>query len=206
MKFWICLIMGGGLLLFLAGPAPAQRAGFELHGLYAFSFDGQAEGGGKDNLSDTGGAGASFVFPLGPYVKFDVGADWLQTENRDLDNSEIRLIPVVGALRAGIPLQGFYLYGGAGAGYSINHLELRGDARHLFPEQGRYNPELDNELIYFVLAGGEAALSDSVSLRGEFRYNWHRPDLKWEDWTGAEEKTRINLDHMQVRLGAVLYF
>ena len=57
-----------------------------------------------------------------------------------------------------------------------------------------------------MLAGGEVALSDSVSLRGEFRYNWLRPDLKWEDWTGAEEKVRINLDHMQVRLGAVLYF
>ena len=68
MKIWIFLLMGEALLLFLSGPASAQRAGFELHGLYAFSFDGQAEGAGKDNLSDAGGAGASFVFPLGPYV------------------------------------------------------------------------------------------------------------------------------------------
>ena len=191
MKKWLCLALGLGLAMAWGAVSPAQTAGIEAHGLFAFGFDGELEGVGDTDLDNGGGFGGGVVFKLSEFIRADVGGDWIRTEYKDADKADVTLIPVTACLRVGGDLDVLYAYCGGGAGYSFNDIDVSG-------------LKLKDAPIYFALVGAEIGLTDIAVLRGEFRYNWHRPDL---EATGlGDDKAELQLDHMQLRLGLGLYF
>lgn len=110
------------------------------------------------------------------------------------------MIPLTAVLRVGIDLELIYLYGGAGIGYSFNDSET--------PETMKaagLKAELKDEVFYCGLAGIEVGLVDTLAVRGEFRYNWMRPDFKVTG-PGGSEKEEVKADHMQLRLGLAVSF
>lgn len=191
--------------LFLALTAHAQF-GFEAHGLYAFRFDGETSAFGDQRVKDGPGGGASFFFSFIPAVRVEMGADLIETEDRDLADSRIRIVPLTAAVRAGYNLGDFYLYLGGGVGYALNNLSPSEEAERDYAESGIYELGLSNDPIYFALAGVEFAFSERLGVRVEYRYNRLRTNLTYQDWRGFEEKEKFNLDHQQVRAGLAVYF
>lgn len=192
-------------LLFFAFNGHAQ-IGFEAHGLSAFDFDGAAAAFGDHRVGSGPGGGASFFFAFIPAFRVEAGADWIETEDRDLAGSRIRIVPLTAAVRAGHNFGGLYLYLGGGAGYAVNDLSPSREAARQYGESGFYELGLSNVPVYFALAGAELVLSENFGLRLEYRYNWLRADITYQDWRGFENKEKFNLDHQQVRAGLAVYF
>jgi len=191
MKKWLCLAAALILALAWGSVSRAQTAGIEAHGLFAFGFDGELEGVGDSDLDNGGGFGGSVVFHLNEFMRAEVGGDWIRTEYKDIDQADVTLIPVTAALRVGGDLDILYAYVGGGAGYSFNDIDVSG-------------LKLKDAPIYFAMVGSEIGLTDLLVLRGEFRYNWHRPDLEATGF--GDDEAELKLDHMQFRLGFGLYF
>ena len=202
------LVLGVILLNFLWFPAvlPAKSIGFDLHGIYAFDFDGDTGALGEANYDNVAGGGASFFYAFIPSIRLEFGADWIETKNKDLDNSHFKISPVTLGLRAGIPLDRFYLYLGGGLGYAIYRLHLTGDAESSLAAQGIYSPDIANDITYFAMAGAEMTISEYIGLRMEYRYSWMRTEYKYDDYLGNEDEEDLNLDHQQLRAGLVVYF
>jgi len=184
----------------------AQSMGFDIHGIYAFDFDGDTGGFGEARYDDVPGGGASFFFAFIPSIRLEFGADWIETKNKDLDNSHLKISPLTVGLRAGIPLERFYLYLGGGLGYAIYRLQLTDDAESSLAAQGIYDPDIANDITYFAMAGAEMTVSEHIGLRAEYRYSWMRTEYKYDDYLGNEEEEDLNLDHQQIRAGLVVYF
>lgn len=199
---WLAVL---GVLCFPA-VLPAQSIGFDLHGIYAFSFDGDSGDFGQADFSDVAGGGAAFFFAFIPAIRIEFGADWIETKDKDLDNSHLKISPLTAAFRAGLPLDDLFLYAGGGLGYAICRLNTAGDADRYLAARGIYELNIDNDIIYFAMVGAEITLSEHIGVRAEYRYNWLRTKLKYDDYLGNDEKENINLDHQQVRAGLVVYF
>ncbi|MDP8213882.1 MAG: outer membrane beta-barrel protein [Candidatus Euphemobacter frigidus] len=200
MKKFVACLVGVSLVLVLGSVSMAQpKAGLEIHGLYGFKFsDKDAE------LEKGWGGGASLVLCLGELVKLDIGGDYIRPEMKDQDGIDfggnyVQLIPVTGTLRIGPNLGPVYIYGGGGAGYSFNSLDLK---KEMNPGD---DLELENCFTYHACAGLEVSFTESkaIGLRAEFRYMWLKPKLK-EKSTGDKESQK--LDNMQGRAGLVFYF
>jgi len=110
------------------------------------------------------------------------------------------MIPVTAVLRVGMDLELVYLYGGAGIGYSFNDSETPDTMK-----AAGLKADLEDEIFYCGLAGIEVGLVDTLAIRGEFRYNWMRPDFKVTG-TGVSEKEEVKANHMQLRLGLAVGF
>ncbi len=199
-------VIPAALLFFLAASAGRAQYGFEIHGLTAFEFDGETSAFGEHRVRDGWGGGALFFFSFIPAVRVEMGCDWIETKDRDLDDSRIRIAPITAAVRAGYNLGDLYLYLGGGVGYALNDLSPSGDAEREYAALGFYDLGLSNDPTYFALAGAEYAFSRRFGLRLEYRYNRLRTHLTYRDWRGFEEKDKFNLDHQQVRAGLVVYF
>jgi len=184
----------------------AQSIGFDLHGIYAFDFDGDAGDFGQADFSDGAGGGGTFFFAFIPAIRIEFGADWIETKNKDLDDSPLKISPLTAAFRAGLPLEDLFLYAGGGLGYAICQLDTTGDADRSLAARGVYDLNIDNDIIYFAMIGAEITLSEHIGLRAEYRYNWLRTKLKYDDYLGNDGEEDINLDHQQVRAGMVVYF
>ncbi len=193
-------------VFFLTAFAAFPQVGFEFHGLQAFRFDGETAVLGDHRVRDRMGAGASFFFSFIPEVRVEAGCDWIETRDRDLGDSKLRIAPLTAALRGGYNFGPLYLYLGGGAGYTLGKLYPSREAYQEWAEIGRYEPGLDNSPIYFALAGAEVVLSERWGIRVEYRYNWLRTKFTYQDWRGFQEKEKINLDHQQVRAGLAVYF
>jgi len=202
------LVPGVMLLSLLCFPAvlPAQSIGFDLHGIYAFDFNGDTGAFGEANYDNVPGAGASFFFAFIPSIRLEFGADWIETKNKDLDNSHLKISPVTLGIRAGLPLERFYLYLGGGLGYAIYRLQLTGDAERDLATRGIYSPDIDSDITYFAMAGAEMTVSEHIGIRMEYRYNWMRTEYKYDDYLGNKGEEDLNLDHQQLRAGLVIYF
>lgn len=194
------------LLAFSVAPRSRAQIGFEAHGLYGFEFNGDSASLGDLQVKSGAGGGASFFFSFIPAVRVEAGVDYIKTKVRELDDSELRLVPLTAAIRVGFNLDALYLYLGGGAGYSLGKLYPRAAAEEAWAELGKYEPDLSNDPIYFALAGAELVLSENFGVRVEYRYNRLRTHLTWQDWRGFEEKEKFNLDHQQARAGLVVYF
>jgi opacity protein-like surface antigen len=188
MKKLVCLAVGAACACFAASSSFAAGSGLEVHGLYAFSFnDDESDGSNVDNAF---GGGASFVFNLHPNIKLDLGGDYLKVKDKDDSDAKVQLIPVCAALRIGGNLETIFLYVGGGAGYSFNSADIKGVSSS--------DADFENSMIYFACGGAEFGLSDSVYIRGEFRYNWLKPEFKVKSMDYSQD---IKFDHMQVRAG-----
>lgn len=184
----------------------AQPIGFDLHGIYAYDFDGDMGSFGKSDYDDVPGGGASFFFALVPQIRFDIGADWIKTKNKDLDNSHLAISPLTVGLRAGMPLDKFYFYLGGGVGYAIYRLQLTGAASRNLAAQGVYEPSVTDDITYFATLGAEMAVSRHIGFRVEYRYSWMRTEFKYDDYLGNDEEEDLNLDHQEIRAGMLVYF
>ncbi len=180
--------------------------GFEIHGLSAFGFDGEASAFGEHRVRDDWGGGALFFFSFIPAVRVEVGCDWIETKDRDLNDSSIRIAPLTAAIRAGCNLGDLYLYLGGGVGYALNELSPSEEAEREYARFGIYDLGFSNAPIYFALIGAEFAFSERLGVRCEYRYNRLRTNLTYQDWAGFEEQEKFNLDHQQVRAGLAVYF
>ncbi|HOO77319.1 MAG TPA: outer membrane beta-barrel protein [bacterium] len=179
----------------VAGTAGAQtpKVGLEAHGLYAFNFNDDDFGSGNEPDNVFGGGG-SLVFCLGNFVKLDLGADYFKPESKFSSDMKFQFIPVAGTLRlGGTVAEVLYLYVGGGGGWSFN--EYDGPDDDVF--------ELEDSFTYHGCGGAELFLSPQIAIRGEFRYVWMRPDLKFKP---SGDKEEIKFDHMQVRAGVAFYF
>jgi opacity protein-like surface antigen len=193
MRSIMCLAAAAALALLVGPVAPAQNVGLEAHGLYAFNFnDDDSDGSNADN---TFGGGASLVFNLHPNIKLDLGADYYKPENKDDSDVKAQFIPVCATLRVGGKVETIFLYAGGGAGYSFNDLDIKGLSSS--------DIEMEDCVIYFGCAGAELGLSDQVVIRGEFRYNWLKPEIKDKRFDVKED---VKFDHMQIRAGLGFYF
>ncbi|MEA1928930.1 MAG: outer membrane beta-barrel protein [Candidatus Auribacterota bacterium] len=192
-------------LLYFPVVVSAQSIGCDIHGIYAFDFDGDTGAFGEADYDDVAG-GASFFFAFIPALRLEFGADWIKTKNKDLDNSQLTLSPLTVGLRAGITLDRFYFYLGGGLGYAIYRLQLTGDAERDLATRGIYDPDIANDVTYFAMLGAEMAVSEYIGIRTEYRYNWLRTKFKYDDYLGNEEEEDINLDHQELRAGLVVYF
>ena len=188
MKILLCLALGAAGACVAGASSFAAGSGLEVHGLYAFNFnDDESDGSNMDN---TFGGGASFVFSLSPNIKLDLGADYYKPEDKDSSDAKVQIIPICAALRIGGNLGPVFLYAGGGAGYSFNSADIKGVSSS--------DADFENSMIYFACGGAEFELSDSVYIRGEFRYNWLKPEFKVKSMDYSED---IKFDHMQVRAG-----
>jgi opacity protein-like surface antigen len=163
--------------------------GLEAHGLYALQFS-------DDDLKtdDVFGGGGGIVIALGDNVKLDLGADYFKPKNEIDSSLKTQFIPVTGTLRlGGYIAEVVFIYVGGGAGWSFNDV----DTTNLD------DITLENCFTWHACGGLELFLSPQISLRGEFRYVWLRPDVK-EEFTGEKEEVRF--DHMQLRAGLGFYF
>ena len=191
--------------LFFAGSGHA-RVGFEVHGLSAFEFDGEASAFGDHRVRSGPGGGASFFFAFIPAFLVEAGADWIETEDRDLADSRIRIVPLTAVFRAGHNFGDLFLYLGGGLGYAVNDLSPSREAARQYGESGFSELGLSNVPVYFALAGAELVLSENLGVRLEYRYNRLRSDITYQDWRGFEAKEKFRLDHQQVRAGLAVYF
>ena len=192
MKKMVSLMLGMSLILCLGSIAQAESAGLELHGIYGFKFsDDDAE------LEKGWGGGASLVFCLGEFVKLDIGGDYMHPEMKDAKKNYVHLIPVTGTLRVGPQLGPVYLYSGGGAGYSFNILDWEGNLDKDF--------DLEDCFTYHACGGIEISFDEAkqIGIRGEFRYTWLKPDIKFKP-TGQKDEWKM--DNMQARAGLVFYF
>jgi len=187
MKKVMCLAAAAALACFAAAPMFAAGSGMEVHGLWAFNFNDDDDG---SNADDTFGGGASFVFNLHENIRLDLGADYYKPEDKDDSDLKAQFIPVCGALRFGGNLEQVFLYVGGGAGYSFNSLDAEGVSSS--------QVDLEDSMIYFACGGAEFSLNEDLYLRGEFRYNWLKPEINNKI---MDEKYDIKFDHMQVRAG-----
>lgn len=184
--------MGVSMIFCLGSIASAQSVGIDLHGIYGFQFsDDDAE------LEKGWGGGASLVLCLGDYVKLDLGGDYMRPEVKDASKNYVTLIPVTGTLRIGPQLGPVYIYGGGGAGYSFNGLDWENDLDKDF--------DLEDCFTYHACGGLEVSFTESkqIGIRGEYRYVWMKPDLKYKP-TGDKEEWKM--DHMQARAGLFINF
>lgn len=190
MKKVVCLMAAAALVLLAGSAVWAQpKAGLDLHGIYGFNYsDDDAE------LEKGWGGGASLVLCLGEFVKLDLGGDYIRPEIKDVDDSYVQMIPVAATLRIGGNLDVIYIYGGGGAGYSFNDTDF---------DVADDDWDLEDCFTYHACGGAEIYLSPQIALRGEFRYVWMEPELKFKP-TG--DKADWNMNHMQVRAGLGIYF
>ncbi len=184
----------------------AQPYGFEAHGIYAYDFNGEAGAFGQDKLDDVFGGGATFFFSFIPAVRVEFGADWIKTKDEDLDDSPLQISPLTAALRLGLPLGRFYIFGGGGLGYAICRLQPTDEIESYYAARGVYDLSVSNDLIYFAMAGAEFVISEHIGVRAEYRYSWLRTELRYDDYLGSGERQDLNLDHQQIRTGLVVYF
>ena len=189
MKQLLGLAVGAAGVFLAASTSLAGGLGLEAHGLYAFNFNDSASDG--SNAENAFGGGASLVFNLHENIKLDLGADYYNPENKDDSDEDVQFFPICAALRVGGRLESLFLYAGGGLGYSFTWETLPLEAT------------FENGMIYFACGGAEFSLNEHLYLRGEFRYNWLRPELKVES-TGYSQD--INFDHMQVRAGLGVNF
>lgn len=205
MKKLLVCGLGMAFILGLGGLSFAQTFGVALDGLYAFEFDGDLEIG-KSEPDGVFGGGLALICALSRNVKLDLGLDYFEPDIKDTEMDNIRLIPVTVGVRVGGNLDPVFLYGGGGIGYSFN--EYAGQQRG----EGELHNYLDDSMIYFACAGAELSLSELFVIRSEFRYNWLKPELGFEEWGDSGPGMRTvkkedwKLDHMQFRLGLGLYF
>ena len=209
MKKRLGIVLGLSFLFISVAPALAEiRWGCEVHGLYSFNYDTELKADWQTwDEGNAAGGGASLVLDLFRNVKVDFGFDYLKADLKKtpewLTSSETTLVPVSAALRVGAPLGLFFIYTGGGIGYSFNDVK------------SNYSSDIkvENCFTYFFLLGLEAAVGEmgseklfretfeNVALRGELRFNWMEPELKWFttnlDW---------QYNYMQLRAGLVLYF
>ena len=192
MRRLVCLAVGVALACWgasaMAEEAAASKVGLEAHGLWAFNFNDDDSDG--SNVDDTFGGGASFVFNLHENIKLDLGADYYKPKSKEDSDLKAQLIPVCAALRFGGRLEAIFLYAGGGAGYSFNSADIKGVSSS--------EADFDNCMIYFACGGLELNLNEDLYLRGEFRYNWLKPEFKV---SSIDYKEDIKFDHMQVRAG-----
>ena len=192
MRRLVCLAVGVALACWgasaMAEEAAASKVGLEAHGLWAFNFNDDEDEG--SNADDTFGGGASFVFGLHENIKLDIGADYYKPKSDDESDLKAQFIPVCAALRFGGNLESVFLYAGGGAGYSFNSLDVEGASSS--------DIDLDDCMVYFACGGAEFNLNEDLYLRGEFRYNWMKPELNVKI---ADEKFDVKFDHMQLRAG-----
>jgi len=205
------LFASSGFILFFFSAFLARaeiRWGCEVHGLFAFVYDAEVKSDWQTwDEENAYGGGASLVLDLSRNVKLDFGLDYLEAGLDPtpswLSSAEMTLIPVSLAARIGIPVDLFFLYAGGGIGYSFNEVETG------------HSPDIKvyDSFTYFAFLGLEAVVGEmgseklfretfrNVALRGEIRFNWMEPELKWyaekEDWT---------YNYMQLRAGLVFYF
>ena len=192
MKKVTWLVIVSCAVIFTSAMPAAQAIEIEGHYLNAFSF--------QDDLENTSGWGGTLVFPLVAGVKVDLGGDWLRPEIENSGGAKMTMIPVTAVLRVGMDLELIYLYGGAGIGYSFNDSETPDSMK-----AAGLKADLEDEIFYCGLAGIEVGLVDTLAIRGEFRYNWMRPDFKVTG-TGVSEKEEVKANHMQLRLGLAVGF
>jgi len=186
------------LTIVIAGPAFSQTLGIEGHGLYAFEFQGDLN---SDKLEpkDSFGGGGALIFAATPYLKFDLGIDYLKADLKDsgipgVDGGDIEMLPLTVGVRAGPNVDFAFLYAGAGIGYSYNDASGGG---------GDWI-SLDDSVTYYTCLGAEISLTENLVLRPELRYNWLKPDLHVGLFGGWKENWK--LDHFQGRFGLGLYF
>ena len=186
MKKLIRLAMGAACVCLTAGSSFAVESELEAHGLYAFGFNDDDTSG--DYVENTFGGGAAFVIEPHKNIKLDLGADYFRTEHKLNSDAKYQFIPITAAFRFGSTLEGIFIYAGAGVGYSFNSYDESGISSS--------DIDLDDSMIYFACGGAEFGLSEKLYIRGEFRYNWLRPELKW-----FGSKVDLEFDHMQMRAG-----
>ena len=192
MKKVTWLVIVSCAVILTSAISTAEAIEIEGHYLHAFNF--------RDDLENTSGWGGTLIFPLIAGVKVDLGGDWLRPKIKDSGNAKITMIPVTAVLRVGMDLKLIYLYGGAGIGYSFNDSETPDSMK-----AAGLKAKLEDDIFYCALAGIEVGLVDTLAIRGEFRYNWMRPDLKVTG-PGVSEKEEVKADHMQLRLGLAVGF
>ncbi len=192
MKKLIWLVIVSCAIILTSAISTAEAIEFEGHYLNAFSF--------QDDLENTSGWGGSLIFPLVAGVKIDLGGDWLRPEIKDSGGAEMTMIPVTAVLRVGMDLEIVYLYAGAGIGYSFNDSETPDTMK-----AAGLKADLEDDVFYCGLVGVEVGLVDTLAIRGEFRYNWMRPDFKVTG-AGVSDKQELKADHMQLRLGVAVGF
>jgi len=185
-------------ILVMAGitcPAFTQTFGIKATGMYAFEFSGDLKPG-EAKPEDTFGGGLAIFCAVTPYLKLDLGVDYLNPDIKDMDTAEIELLPVTFSVRGGPNIGPVFLYAGGGIGYSYNKYSGGSSA---------YWITLKDCPIYFACLGAEISLTEYLFIQPEFRYNWLSPDLKYEKfiadqgWVPADEDD-WELDHLQFRL------
>lgn len=194
--FFCCLVLG--VIAVVTAPAFSQTIGFEAHGLYTFEFDGDLNSD-KVEPKDSFGGGGALVFAATPYLKFDLGIDYLKADLKDsgipeADGGNIEMLPLTVGVRAGPTLDFAFLYAGAGIGYSYNDASGGGGGWI----------SMKDCVTYYACLGAEISLTEHLVLRPELRYNWLKPELHVGLFGGWEEDWK--LDHFQGRLGLGVYF
>ncbi len=197
MKKLLVFTLTLGLVVLVSGLALAQAVGLEAHGLYAFNFDGDTDLGTIEP-DDSFGGGGNLVFCATPYLKFDLGIDYLKADLKDsgipgVDGGDVEMLPLTLGVRAGPTFEPVFLYAGAGIGYSYNDASGGGDW-----------VDLKDCVTYYACLGAEIGLTEHLVLRPELRYNWLIPELEVGLFGGWQEDWK--LDHFQGRLGLGVYF
>lgn len=198
MKKLFLIILALGMAAGIALPAYSQTFGIEGHLLYAFEFDGDLSGETIEPKDSFGGGGA-LIFAPSPFLKFDLGVDYLKPKIKNYDipelsGSKIEMLPLTLGFRVGPSIEPVFLYVGAGIGYSYNDASGGGDWL-----------TLKDCWTYYACLGAELFLTDNLVLRPELRYNWLKPELQVGLFDG-KAKEDWKLDHFQGRLGLGLYF
>ena len=196
MKRLVLWSLGMFVMACIAGPALTQTFGIKANGLYAFEFSGDLKPGESKPEDAFGGGGAIFC-AVTPYLKLDLGVDYLKTDVKDTKTAHIELLPVTFAVRAGPNYGPVFLYAGAGIGYSYNSYS---------GGPGVFYTTLKDSMIYFACLGAEINLTEYLFIQPEFRYNWLSPELVYKEFTPDRgfvtvDKKDWELDHLQFRLG-----
>ncbi|MFH1039456.1 MAG: outer membrane beta-barrel protein [PVC group bacterium] len=201
MKRLVLWSLGMFVMAGIAGPAFTQTFGITASGLYAFEFSGDLKPG-ELKPEDAFGGGLALVCAVTPYLKVDLGVDYLNPDIKDTESDDIELLPVTVAVRAGPTFEPVFLYAGLGIGYSYN--KYSGGSTGYFTT-------LKDSMIYFACLGAEISLTEYLILRPEFRYNMLSPELVYETFIPNQgfvtvDKEDWELDHLQFRLGLGVYF
>ena len=198
MKRMVIWSLGIVVMACIAGPAFPQTFGFKVNGLYAFEFSGDLKPG-ELKPEDAFGVGGGIFFAVTPYLKLDLGLDYLKTDIKDAGTSQIELLPLTFSVRGGPNFDSVFLYAGLGIGYSYN--SYSGGA-------GKYFTTLHDCPIYFASLGAEISLTEYLFIQPEFRYTMLSPELEYSTLIPAEtvDKERWELDHLQFRLSLGIGF
>jgi outer membrane protein with beta-barrel domain len=194
MKRMVSWSLGIVAMVCIAGPAFSQTFGFKVNGLYAFEFSGDLKPG-ELKPEDAFGGGGGIFFAVTPYLKLDLGLDYLKMDIKDAGTSQIELLPLTFSVRGGPNFDCIFLYAGLGIGYSYNSYS---------GGTGMYYTTLHDCPIYFASLGAEISLTEYLFIQPEVRYNCLSPELEHKEFTPGGwvtvDKKDWELDHLQFRL------